>query len=87
MYDERSLFMAHAASFRNLPKIRLSSECGCFYCLKKFPPTEIKSWADQEETAICPYCGMDSVLGSASGFDLSEKFLSAMKTRFFNHLT
>ena len=85
MYNELSLFMAHAAGYRNLSKINSSSECGCFYCLKKFPPSEIKSWADKGETALCPYCGMDSVLGSASGFELSEDFLSAMKNRFFKH--
>jgi len=85
MYDELTLFMAHRAAFRNRASIVLSETCGCFHCCKTFPPTEIKAWADKGETALCPYCGMDSILGDASGFTLNNTFLTAMKTRFFLH--
>lgn len=85
MYDDMFLMMAHHAGFRNYMQIALSEECGCFHCLKKFPPYAIKIWADKGETALCPYCGMDSVLADRSGFPLTEEFLTAMKKRFFRN--
>jgi len=36
--------------------------CGCFYCRKSYRPSEIKEWTDLKDTAICPRCGIDSVL-------------------------
>ena len=83
MYNDFTLFLAHGASFCNRARVEASAECGCFYCLKKFPPSEIKSWADKGETPLCPYCGMDSVLGDRCGFELTDDFLAAMKKSFF----
>ena len=39
-----------------------STTCACFYCCETFPPREIEEWCDQGCTALCPYCGIDSVL-------------------------
>lgn len=85
MVDEMLLLMAHRATFRNHKQVALSNACGCFHCLKTFPPADIRNWADRGETALCPYCGMDSVLADNAGFALTEEFLTAMKTRFFQH--
>ena len=38
-------------------------KCGCFYCLKIFNPSVIDGWWDHEDTAVCPYCRIDSVIG------------------------
>ena len=58
--------------------------CGCFYCLKIFSPTEIENWIeDSDGTAICPYCGIDSVLGESSGYPITEDFLSTMNEYWF----
>jgi len=52
-----------------------------------FPPTEITNWTDERSadqvTANCPYCGIDSVIGSASGFPITEEFLKKMRTHWF----
>ena len=40
---------------------------GCFYCLAIFPASEITKWIDMTETAICPRCGVDSVLPGGRG--------------------
>ncbi len=53
---------AHACSFHNREQLLKASKCGCFYCLKIFNPKEIKKWCDGEKTAICPYCGIDSII-------------------------
>ena len=47
-----------------------STECACVYCLKKFNPNEIMDWCNdfgkKENTAICPYCEIDSIIPNHS---------------------
>lgn len=35
------------------------------------------------ETALCPRCGIDSVLGDASGLQLTDEFMKAMQLHWF----
>ncbi len=76
---------ARAHCTRNRAEIASSDRCGCFYCLRVFPPGEIESedWLPSEGTATCPHCGIDSVLGSASGFPITPEFLQRMRARWF----
>jgi hypothetical protein len=77
---------AHAHSRCHRSEISKSNLCGCFYCLETFPPSEIESWIDKNEgdgTAICPRCGIDSVIGSASSFPVTQEFLAQMKSHWF----
>ena len=71
--------IAHKHSIFHKSEIMKSDICGCFYCLEIFPPSKIEEWTDQdlndkEETAMCPKCAIDSVIGSASGFQLQKNF-------------
>lgn len=62
----------------------LSSEiCGCFFCESRFPPSEITEWHEEEQTALCPKCGFDTVIGSASGAEISKTTLKNMKKAYF----
>ena len=85
--SEPDYIRAHKNSFRNRDEIRLSSLCGCFYCLRTFPPAEVVDWVDVKgggsATALCPECGIDSVIGSASGFPITEDFLKRMNQHWF----
>jgi len=36
--------------------------CGCYYCCRVFDSAAILEWCDEETTALCPYCGVDSIL-------------------------
>jgi hypothetical protein len=74
---------AHRSSSRHRALVEQSDLCGCFYCLQLFPPSEIHDWADDGATAICPKCGIDSVLPSATGFPLSRAFLTNMNRHWF----
>lgn len=68
----------------------LESEiCGCFACCQIFPPGEINEWhgeecEDYDPIALCPKCGIDSVIGSASGYPIKEAFLGKMKAFWFS---
>jgi NAD-dependent SIR2 family protein deacetylase len=50
-------------SFKNKDSIEKSINCSCYYCISSFLKEEIQNWTDQGQTAICPKCGIDSVLG------------------------
>jgi hypothetical protein len=76
-------FNAHEHAFRQRDELEHSDGCGCFYCFATFPPSEIKDWTDDGKTAICPSCGVDSVIGSASGFPLTKVALRRMYARSF----
>jgi hypothetical protein len=74
---------AHYFSSHNRKDLEKDSICGCFYCLKIFTPDKIDEWWDNEDTAVCPYCGIDSVLGRSSGFPITELFLKGMHKAWF----
>jgi len=50
-----------------------SDIAACFYCVKEFSPEESVEWCDGDDfssqTAICPYCGVDSVVGFNGSVD------------------
>jgi hypothetical protein len=74
---------AHKWSVRNRSDLKKSDLCGCFYCLEVFPPREIQDWTDDGDTALCPKCGIDSVIGSVSGYSIQPGFLSKMHDHWF----
>ncbi len=74
---------AHKHSSRHRAEIESSSRCGCFFCFKTFVPTSIKSWTDGNQTALCPACGVDAVIGSASSHRLDDTFLRKMHGHYF----
>ncbi len=76
--------LAHARSIRHRDEIMQSESCGCFFCCAVFAPAGIEEWIDQGQTALCPTCGIDSVIGSASGFPVTTEFLDRMKAHWFN---
>ena len=76
----------HSSSHRN--ELTTSDVCGCFYCLELYSPTEIVDWIDEDvngigRTALCPKCGIDSVMGSASGYPITKEFLKKMHEHWF----
>lgn len=79
---------AHARSIHHRTEIEASSQCGCFHCQAIFPPDAISRWTDTSEpherhTALCPICGIDSVIGDASGLPLTPQFLAEMNLWWF----
>ncbi len=80
---------AHVFSGNHKPELEKDRTCGCYYCLRVFSPTEITEWLvddnpiDSRGTAVCPYCGVDSVIGESSGFPITSEFLSEMHDAWF----
>ena len=74
---------AHERSSLHHDEVVASDTCGCFHCLAIFPPSSIDEWTDDDETALCPRCGIDAVIGSASGYPITREFLREMKSAWF----
>lgn len=84
-YPDDILDAAHKHSSKHRDEIERSWICGCFYCCTTLAPAEVEDWWDGGDTAECPNCGIDSVIGSASGFPIADKpFLEAMRQRWFS---
>ncbi len=76
--------VAHRHSANNRAALQHDPICGCFYCLKIFSPSEIKAWVeDASGTAVCPYCGVDSVIGESCGYPITREFLEEMHRYWF----
>ena len=83
-----NLIKSHEFSSHHRLSILKSKYCGCFYCLKIFRPGEIQEWCDINvdginQTALCPFCGIDSVLAD---FDvkITLELLKEMNEHWFN---
>jgi hypothetical protein len=79
-----NLITAHNHCSRHRSELEASQSCGCFYCLTIFPSKAIEHWLNEGDgTALCPECGIDSVIGSASGFAITLEFLAQMHAFWF----
>jgi hypothetical protein len=81
--DEDYLEAAHKHCSLNRAELQTSSHCGCFYCLAVFAPVDVVEWIDEDQTAVCPKCPVDSVIGSASGYPITAEFLQRMHDYWF----
>jgi hypothetical protein len=88
--DQESI---HKFCSRNRELLSRSDRAGCFYCQELFDPTEILDWVDGRQvetgdtadgtTALCPRCGIDSVLPSAAPIVLTKELLAEMNAHWF----
>lgn len=57
--------------------------------MKIYHSSRIREWViantpiDWRGTALCPYCGIDSVIGESSSFPITPEFLKAMHRYWF----
>jgi hypothetical protein len=86
-HEEPGFEAAHKRSIYNRETLLTSDVVGCFQCQQIFAPAEIEDWIDERNgvgmTALCPRCGIDSVLGSRSGYPITAEFLQKMNERWF----
>ena len=88
IHQRTEYHVAHQHSANHRKQVLESEICGCFYCLETFSPPKIEEWVDEDEneigtTALCPFCGIDSVIGSKSGVPITKEFLKVMSQIWF----
>lgn len=72
----------HRKSSRDREWILKSKICACFYCFAEFEAARITEWIDNGETALCPVCSVDSVIGFGEAVD--QELLHQMDRRWFS---
>ena len=80
---EPDYITAHEYCMFNRRLLEHDKRCGCFHCLKVFDTKELE-WVDFGLTALCPYCGIDAVIGERAGYPLTEEFLKKMRDYWFS---
>ncbi|WFL78608.1 cytoplasmic protein [Altererythrobacter arenosus] len=92
--DLETIKVAHRLSATNRTLVSESKECGCFHCESVFSSSRIDEWIEETQgsyseapdpfTAVCPDCGIDSVLGDACLYPVTDPaFLHAMRLHWF----
>lgn len=80
-YSPELLTAAHKNCTNNRAAIKASVLCGCFYCEAIYPASDVREYVCGND-AVCPQCGIDSVIADASA-TLDAAFLNAMYVRWF----
>lgn len=78
-----NIIEAHKFSSDHKKDVESSTECGCFFCLKTCKPSDIVEWVGAKgDTALCPHCGIDSLLPN-SKVNYNELILAYMQKYWF----
>jgi hypothetical protein len=85
--DVALLVRAHKHCSSHKQELLVSASCGCFYCQRVFASSEVEDWCDDGNTALCPYCGIDALIGDVSSFPITDpSFLRAMHQYWFENI-
>lgn len=86
MLSEHDLQKINEQSIGNMELLEEEQTCGCFFCGKIFSSNEITQYIEDDDegnTAVCPFCKTDSVIGESCGFEITEELLKQMHTYWF----
>ena len=73
----------HTYSANNKRTIALASKCYCFHCLAVLEPEAITDYLADEQTAICPKCGVDAILPDSIEETIDENIIAEMNAYWF----
>ena len=81
--DENEL---NSQTAHNRAMVEYSARCGCFHCGGIFAGNEVAQWLqedDGEDTALCPYCGVDAVIVGNEQYPVCMMVLSKLYMHWF----
>lgn len=81
-YDEKEMRKAHKFTHSNLWYLSENQTCRCIYCLEEFESNEIDDYT-LDDTALCPRCGIDAVIGEKSGCIITKEEAEEFYEFFF----
>lgn len=84
-YPDGLLSDVYRHTIHNRAEVEASRTCHCICCQTSFQPSEINAYADGGDTAICPNCDCDAVIGDACGFELTGELLGQLHDKYFNY--
>jgi hypothetical protein len=90
LYTKNALSVIHKHSFKNKIEVQYSRKCACFHCFLLYDASEVDTFLkenDGEETALCPVCITDTIIGDASGFNLTDELIDELAYVYLHGLT
>ena len=82
MTEEKLRQALHFAT-SNEKALKNAPKAGCYYCMSIFDASEVTEFLQQERTALCPKCGIDSVLPSTAPYELTQECLKELNAFWF----
>ena len=81
--EESKLYHSH--TLRNRHEIDQSEYCSCISCCNTFPSPMVMDFIKDgdDETALCPNCGIDAVIGDGSGLEINGEILKILNKIWF----
>lgn len=75
----------HEHTFQNREEIEHSTMCGCASCCKVFPAKDVVNYYSDAhgDTAVCPECAVDAVIGDACGLPVNEQVMQQLARAWF----
>lgn len=73
----------HSHTMSNRKEIEASVTCACINCCEIFKASEVEDYLDEGETALCPVCGIDAVIGDCTGISMDREILNELSKEFF----
>ena len=73
----------HNRCGNNMRNIHSYTACGCFHCGYIFLGKDIEIKIDEGRTALCPRCGIDSVIYEDEDLQITLQLLYEMRTVWF----
>jgi hypothetical protein len=83
-FTDDELAIHHKRSFANEPLLKTAKDCGCFSCLEHCDPDDVDLWDDSPaNTAVCPHCGIDSIITEHETDRVDDELLKCLQARYF----
>jgi hypothetical protein len=82
-YQEYTSNATH--SYRNKHTLSSSNTIVCYFCFNYMKPNDITEYTDNGETALCPHCNVNAVIGDHSKLPINdEMFIKHMRYYAFD---
>lgn len=83
-YEEKmQLENLHTYSTNNRRFVAISDKCYCFYCRACVDHSEIVDYLKDEQTAVCPKCGIDSIIPDRIDETVDESIIAKLHAYWF----
>lgn len=80
--DEKHVKTAPMYAFKNREAVERSQVCGCYNCLETVQVNEIEFWTDDDETALCPRCTLDTLIADHFEVPLDKESLQVLRNHW-----
>ena len=80
---EEQLKRLHTYSSHNRNLVLMANRCCCFCCQRSMDSREIQHYTNNGQTALCPKCGIDSIIPDSVGESIDQATIAEMHEYWF----